>query len=160
MFLSNVSDKCCDWYDSDVDATLLMLKSEKKPCLFYFFTILFYIFYISWLLVGWWWWAAGALEALQVPTRDPESLPPGVKTKLSRNIFFVIWLTDFNLLFDWHSRSKVETYICQKVEDSWIYNLGGGNLYILVEWYNIQVIIWISCEYLSDSSPIIIYTCH
>ena len=107
---------------------------KKKPCPFYFFTILFYIFYISWLLVGWWRWAAGALEALQVPTRDPESLPPGEKNKVDQKYVLcnlIDWF-HFNLLFDWRSRSKVETYICQKVENGWIYNLGGGHLWVLV----------------------------
>ena len=69
------------------------------------------------------------------PNQRPREPPTWCKNKVGQKYILcnlIDWFP-FNLLFDWRSRSKVETYICQKVEDSWIYNLGGGHLWVLVK---------------------------
>ena len=120
--------------DSDVDAILFMLKSDKNLVLLFFHNPFLHFLHI--LIMGrvmvmscWSTWSTPS------PNQRPREPPTWCINKVGQKYILcnlIDWIR-FNLLFDWHSRSKVKTYICQKVEDSWIYNLGGGHLWVLVK---------------------------
>ena len=94
-----------------------------------------FLHFLHFLIIGWVMvmncWSTWSTPS---PNQRPREPPTWCKNKVGQKYVLcnlIDWFY-FNLSFDWHSRSKVETYICQKVEDSWIYNLGGGHLWVLV----------------------------